>query len=123
MSLECLTSAATCESVSVLKISKGRKVFSDVTTLRHGQKAVAAGVDGLIAVYDVNDSRRHGEWGRWILRPGSVAAGALAALDLKNSAIGLLQDLEDLVLGRPGSLHGVLRDALSCQILRLRVVL
>jgi len=30
--------------------------------------------EGLIAIYDVDETARAGEWGRWILRPGSLAA-------------------------------------------------
>jgi RimJ/RimL family protein N-acetyltransferase len=30
--------------------------------------------EGLIAVYDVDCSARSAEWGRWVLRPGSLAA-------------------------------------------------
>ena len=30
--------------------------------------------EGVISIYDVDATRRTGEWGRWILRPGSLAA-------------------------------------------------
>lgn len=32
------------------------------------------GAEGLIGLYDVNLQTRSAEWGRWILRPGSLAA-------------------------------------------------
>lgn len=30
--------------------------------------------EGVISLYDVDDATRTGEWGRWVLRPGSLAA-------------------------------------------------
>jgi RimJ/RimL family protein N-acetyltransferase len=30
--------------------------------------------EGVISVYDIDSESRSGEWGRWILRPGSLAA-------------------------------------------------
>ncbi|MHB8544096.1 MAG: GNAT family N-acetyltransferase [Leptospirales bacterium] len=30
--------------------------------------------EGLISIYDINPDIHRGEWGRWILRPGSLAA-------------------------------------------------
>lgn len=30
--------------------------------------------EGLISIYDVDESARCGEWGRWVLRPNSLAA-------------------------------------------------
>ncbi len=30
--------------------------------------------EGVISLYDVDEQRRAGEWGRWIIRPGSLAA-------------------------------------------------
>lgn len=30
--------------------------------------------EGVVAIYDIDSDEGHGEWGRWILRPGSLAA-------------------------------------------------
>lgn len=43
--------------------------FYFVVETREGSKP-----EGLIAVYDVDCSTRSAEWGRWVLRPGSLAA-------------------------------------------------
>jgi RimJ/RimL family protein N-acetyltransferase len=43
--------------------------------------AVATGrAEGTIAIYDVDQSTRCAEWGRWVLRPGSLAAPESALL-------------------------------------------
>ena len=39
--------------------------------------------EGVIALYDVSFDQRTGEWGRWILRPGSLAAVESAYLIYK----------------------------------------
>lgn len=36
--------------------------------------APGGAAEGVISVYDVDAARREAEWGRWVLRPGSLAA-------------------------------------------------
>jgi RimJ/RimL family protein N-acetyltransferase len=41
---------------------------------RNGQR------EGIVGIYDFNETLRVAEWGRWVLRPGSLAAVESAAL-------------------------------------------
>ncbi|MGY1773625.1 GNAT family N-acetyltransferase [Blastococcus sp. SYSU D00813] len=50
--------------------------------------------EGFLGVYDVRDG--HGEWGRWVLRPGSLAAAE--SVWLMYQAAFTVLDLQSLVL-------------------------
>ena len=47
---------------------------------RHGdyyfvvERQSTGNAEGLISIYDINPEEACGEWGRWIIRPGSLAA-------------------------------------------------
>jgi RimJ/RimL family protein N-acetyltransferase len=38
------------------------------------EQRVGHGMDGLLAIYNLNADRREAEWGRWVVRDGSFAA-------------------------------------------------
>jgi RimJ/RimL family protein N-acetyltransferase len=44
------------------------------------ERLVSGLAEGLIGIYDLKPSERSAEWGRWILRPGSLAAVESALL-------------------------------------------
>lgn len=43
-------------------------------------ESASGGSEGLVSIYDIDSGRSDGEWGRWILRPGSLAAVESALL-------------------------------------------
>ena len=44
------------------------------------QDVASGGAEGLIGLYNIGATSQQGEWGRWILRPGSMAATESALL-------------------------------------------
>ena len=44
------------------------------------EKKASQAAEGLIALYDVDETQRSAEWGRWLLKPGSLAATESAFL-------------------------------------------
>ncbi|HEY0997828.1 MAG TPA: GNAT family N-acetyltransferase [Gemmatimonadaceae bacterium] len=66
------------------------------------ERVADAGPEGLVGIYDVTD--REAEWGRWILRPGSLAAAESALLTYRCAFEGLgLPELYCRTLARNAS--------------------